>query len=438
MAKQPQSGERSFTFDDPIFIGIVCLATYITGWAIWFFWHTPIAAVYGYWRYVEFYVINLIGELGDIPGISRVHAWLGGLCAPDNGVGLCTRDFSTVTWSEISDSSLYINVLLLLCLIAYCIRLFKIANGTHPKLKFSRSHNIKSFVNEQMNATGHDGKLLYPHLRVFSTLNLIVAPLDHPVFGMSQTSRQFAFKNLLISGWKEEGPGFWAPTLDREKAAVVLRAQLGKHWTSSANLSPAETLIIAIAMPRVAATDSSLDDKSFKKAMQDSEDMIAYCWSQFVPVKAGGKEKVPEHAWLTPAIDLAIPRQIIGRYIGTKAVQSIIERHAFNRTVLFGLMLQARRLGVLQPAAMRWLRFYDRSLWYVVQTIGRQAGFAEASGVLSHFLYEAKCGTGLVEPQLDKAVNGIEAAINNFKFSSDDKARYESQVPKVEIATENG
>lgn len=431
MAKQGQGEGRTITFDDPIFIGVTCLAIYLTGWAIWYFWHTPISTIYAYWRYVQFYVPNLLGELASIPGISHVHSWIAGLCAPDNGIGFCARDFGTVTWSEISDSSIYVNAFLLMCLVAYCVRLFIYANKTHPKLKFTRSHNIKSFVAEQMQATNNEDKLLYPHLRMFSAINLIDAPLDHPVFGMSETSRQFVFKNRLISDWREEGAGIWAPTLDRQKTAEVLRDQLGKHWTSSANLSPSETLIIAIAMPRVAATDSSLDDKTFKKAMQDSNDMIAYCWSQFVPPETKEKAQDP-NAWLRPEIDLMLPREVIKRYIGTKAVQNIIEKHAFNRTVLFALVMQARRLGVLQPAEMRWLRFYDRQLWYVVQTIGRQAAFAEAAGVLSHYLYEAKCGSGLVEPQLDKAVTGVEAAINNFKFTTEDKKRYEAQAPALE------
>lgn len=433
MAK-PQGDSRTFTFDDPIFICAAGLAVYLVIWAVWHFWHTPISTIYGYWRYVQFYLPNLFGELVSMPGFAQVHAWIGGLCAPESGVGLCTRDFATVTWPEIADSSIYVNILLLVCLIAYCARLFVYANKTHPKIKYTRSHNIKTFVAEQMQATGRDGKLLYPHLRMFSAINLIDAPLDHPVFGMSETSRQFVYRNRLIVDWRDEGGGSWAPTLDREKTAVVLRNQLGKHWTSSANLSACEALIVAIAMPRVAATDPSLDDKTFKKAMQDSNDMIAYCWSQFVPPDPKEKPADP-HAWLRPDIDLTPAREVIQRYIGTKAVQTIIEKHAFNRTVLFALMMQARRLGVLQPAEMRWLRFYDRQLWYIVQTIGRQASFAEAAGVLSHYLYEAKCGTGLVEAQLDKAVNGVEAAINNFKFTDADKKRYEAEAPKLEVPT---
>lgn len=410
---------------------MIFLTIYGGCWAIWKFGHTYIATAYGYWRYVQFYFFHLIGEIVELPGISHLHEWIGGLCAPDGVVGLCRRDFSTVTWPEIANSSLYVNITLTVVLVAYCVRLFMRANDIHPKIRFARSHNIKSFVKELMVARNpRDGKLLYPHLRMFSSLNLIETPIDDPVFGMSLTSKQFVFQHRLVVDWRAEGQGAWAPTLDRQKAALVFREQLGKHWTSSTNLSPGETLLVAIAMPRVAATDTSLDDKDFKAALAASDDMIRFCWEQFKPPaptkkkpKTGELEPEP-FAWLKPEIDLTKPREVIQLYIKHRAVRSIIERHAFNRTVIFALFMQARRLGVLQPAEMRWLRFYDRGLWYVLETIGRQAGFAEAAGVLSHYLYEAKSGSSIVEPQLDKAVNGLEMAVSNFKFPDADKASY--------------
>lgn len=426
---QPRQ-ERTATMDDPLVIMLILLTVYGGCWAVWKFGHTYIATAYGYWRYVEFYLFHLMGEVVELPGVSALHDWIGGLCSPDGVLGLCYRDFSTVTWPEIANSSFYINIFFVVVLVAYCVSLFVRANAVHPKIRFARSHNIKSFVKELMAAKSpKDGKLLYPHLRMFSALNLIETPIDDPLFGMSLTSKQFIFHHSLVMDWRAEGQGAWSPTIDRQKAALVFRGQLGKHWTSSANLSPAETLLVAIAMPRVAATDSELDDKDFKAAMAASDDMIRFCWEQFNPPvpakKKGSKESEPDpYGWLKPEIDLTKPREVIQTYIKHKAVRSIIEHHAFARTVIFALYLQARRLGVLQPAEMRWLRFYDRSLWYVLGTIGRQAGFAEAAGVLSHFLYEVKAGVSIVEPQLDKAVNGLETAVNNFKFSEADKARY--------------
>lgn len=423
-------GEKTFSFDDPAILLGIFAAVYILCWAAWYFAHRQISTVYMYIRYAQLWVFNALGSVIDLPGVSNIHNWVQRMCEPDGLISVCHRDFTTVQWRDISDSSIAINVASLVILVYFCFRMFARANKTHPKLNYTKSHNIKSFVKES--------KELYPHLRMFSELDLIAEPLDHPVFGMSLTSRQFAYKHRLISGWKDMGDGSWTPTLDREKATQVFRLQLGKHWTKSTELSPGETLLAAIAIPRVAATDSTLDDAAFKSAMKDSEDLVKWCWDQFkAPPKTtkkgkGKEEQGDPYAWLRPEIDLTKPREVILKHIGHPNVQTIIEHHAFNRTVIFGLFMQARRLGVLQPAEMRWLRFFDRELWYILETIGRQAGYAEAAAVLSHYLYESKSAAALAEPQLDKAVNGLDLAMTTFKFLAADKTRYEKEGEQID------
>jgi intracellular multiplication protein IcmP len=434
VAARSQGQESTVSLDDPLLIGAAIVTLYAGGWALWHFGHTQLAKVYAYTRYLEFFLLRVLGEMMSLPGIRTVHQWLTTLCAPDGLGGSCKRDFSTVTWSEIANSSFYVNLLVLLVLMAYCTLLFRRAHRQHPKLRYARRHSIRTFVDELKEARNpKDGELLYPHLRLFGALDLVSAPLDDPLFGMSETSKQFLFKHGLVLDWRAEPENLWAPTLDRAKATAVFRAQLGSHWTSSANLSPGETLAAAVTMSRVAATDTSLDPVAFKRAMQTSETMIRFCWDQFQPPPVQGgrnrKANADPYAWLHPPIDLDKPREIIKRYIGHPAVQRVLERHAFARTVLFALFIQARRLGVLQPAELRWLRFYDRGLWYAIETFGREAGFAEAAGVLSHYLYEARAGVSIPEPQLDKAVSGLETALSRYKFTTDDRDRYYKQHP---------
>ncbi|MGE8060263.1 type IV secretion protein [Pseudomonas sp. NPDC089547] len=415
--KQQGGGQKSFTWDDPaILLGIIAVL-YLGGWGAWYFAHEKISAAYTYIRYVELWLPSVLGDVAQIPGVSSISEWVGRMCAPDGIVGACQRDFSSVAWGEITSSSLFMNGFLLVFMVIFSVRMFMRINKTHPKLRFTRTHNIKSYVQEN--------KVQYPHLRMFAELDLIAQPLDHPVFGMSQTSRQFAYEHLLISGWQAQADRSWAPTLDREKTTEVMRHQLGQHWTRVGNLSPAETLLVAIALPRVVATDTALDESAFKAAMADSDDMVAWCWDQFKAPAGKGAGAAEPYAWLKPEIPLEKPRAIIQKYIKHPNASAILHAHAFVRTIIFALFFQARRLGVLPPAEMRWLRFFDRDLWYALQTIGRQAGFPEAPGILSHFLYECKAGVSLAEPQLDKAVNGLELAMSAYKYSDADKKRYE-------------
>ncbi|NIF27696.1 type IV secretion protein [Pantoea sp. Tr-811] len=418
--KHQGGGQKSFTWDDPAILLGIMVVLYLAGWGAWYFAHDKISTAYTYIRYVELWVPSVLGGLAEIPGLSSISEWVGRMCAPDGIVGACQRDFSSVAWGEITSSSLFINGFLLVLMVVFAVRMFMRVNKTHPKLKFTKTHDIKSFVQEN--------KAQYPHLRMFAALDLIAQPLDHPVFGMSQTSRQFVYRHLLISGWQAQSDRSWAPTLDREKATEVLRRQLGQHWTRVGNLSPAETLLVAIALPRVVATDTALDDSAFKAAMADSDFMIAWCWDQFkAPAGREGKGEASEpYAWLTPELALDVPRAIIQKYIKHPNASAILHAHAFVRTIIFAMFFQARRLGVLPPAEMRWLRFFDRDMWYALQTIGRQAGFPEAPGILSHFLYECKAGVSLAEPQLDKAVNGLELAMGVYKYSDADRKRYEA------------
>jgi len=418
-----KQGEKTFTWDDPFILLGIIVTIYFACLAVWYYAHTEISMVYTYIRYVELWLLNALGSFVRLPGVTKVREWVQEMCQPDGLFSLCHRDFSTVKWEDISNSSIAMNLFWLILMVVICVRMFIHANATHPKIKFTKIHNIKSFVEEN--------KQLYPHLRMFSRIDLISQPLDHPVFGMSLTSRQFAYRHRLISGWKEEMDGSWKPILDREKAFQVFRLQLGKLWTKSTDLSVSETLLVAIAIPRVAATDTSLDEAKFKEAMKDSDNLLKWCWDQFKPPSPAKKKKEAEDnplAWLKPKIDLEYPRSIILKYIGHPAVKALINKHAYNRTIIFALFMQARRLGVLQPAEMRWMRFFDRELWYVLQTIGRQAVFAEAAAVLSHYLYEAKSGVALVEPQLDKAINGLEFALTAFKYTVADKERYENST----------
>ncbi|MCE0780523.1 secretion/conjugation apparatus DotM-related subunit [Pseudomonas sp. NMI542_15] len=429
--KQQGGGQKSFTWDDPaILIGII-VVLYLGGWGAWYFAHEKISAAYTYIRYVELWLPSVLGDFADIPGISSINEWVGRMCAPDGIVGACQRDFSNVAWGEITSSSLFMNGFLLVLMVVLSVRMFLRINKTHPKLRFTRTHNIKSYVQEN--------KAQYPHLRMFAELDLIAQPLDHPVFGMSQTSRQFAYEHLLISGWQAQSDRSWAPTLDREKATEVMRRQLGQHWTRVGSLSAAETLLVAIALPRVVATDTSLDDEAFKAAMADSDYMVAWCWDQFkAPSAKGGKGAgaADPYAWLKPEVPLEVPRAIIQKYIKHPNASAILHAHAFVRTIIFAMFFQARRLGVLPPAEMRWLRFFDRDMWYALQTIGRQAGFPEAPGILSHFLYECKAGASLAEPQLDKAVNGLEQAMSAYKYTDADKKRYEAVQEEGSRGTE--
>lgn len=407
MATKGGSGGGERSVDDMTFAAILIGGLAIGAFILWLVARAKITMAYVYIRRLQLGWLDAIGSLG-IPGADSVHQWFQKTCAASGLLERCTRDFGSARWSEIANSSLYINLFLMVFIVGAGAWMFLRLQSTHPNVVYGKKLDVAKFVRSK--------KAMYSHLRMFDALDLIAAPLTDDKLGMSQTSRQFAFHHRLIAGWIDEADGSCTPTLDRIKAEEVFKAQLGSVWTGSANLSAAEVMLMAIAIPRVAATNGALDDDQFKACLKETDRMIEWCWAQFPPSEGQG--------WLKPEIDLTVPRAVIAKYIDAPPMVALMRKHAYVQTILYGMFAAARRLGVLPPADMRWLRFFDRPLWYVLQNMGRQAVFAEGAAAHCHYLYELKSKEGLVEAQLDKAINGLETALTAFKYEAADRDNY--------------
>jgi intracellular multiplication protein IcmP len=408
--KSPDGG-RTVTMGDPVMWLAIVAGLYLLGWLIWYKGHSVISLAYAHYRLVLALPGYVLGYLG-IPGFGGVYQWVETYCQPSAWM-LCQRDFSNAQWSEIMESSVWFNLAMLVPLIGMSVMMFLRLNATHPKVNFSRRHSVQSFAKSQ--------KPLYPHLSTFINLFdvFIEAPLDHPLYGMGKTTKQVCFENGLIAGWfREEGGGF-SPVINQEKAGQYLLGQMGSPWRGT--LTASELMVASIVLPRVAATDSTLSDQDFKAAMDESERMIKFCWAQFVPSKEVNHD---DQEWMHPDIDYSIPREVVSRYMRRPHVSSVFERHAYTRTGLFRAISEARRVGVLPPCDMRWLRFFDRTLWYAVQSIGRQAPYAEAAGLFAHFLYELREDAPLIKPQLQKGVDGLRDGVCSYRFSEAEVRRY--------------
>lgn len=432
--------EKTVSFSDP---AIMCalfgvVAMYL--WGAWYFGHEYISMVYTYIRRLEW--LPLYGASSAMEGnrvFGSLARWINDYCAPGEGFPggmICQKTFESVPWKALETSSFYMNIVLMVGLVYKCIRLFMVADANDPNFKFTKVHNVTSFMKEQ--------KKLYSHLGMFSNLNLIDANLNDPVFGMSLTSKQFMVQHGLVKEWTQLRDRSYFPEIDRKKASEVFAAQLGNPWnmqTWETDLSTGELMVIACVIPRVAATDIYMKESAYQEALKDSDDMVEWCWKQFTPPPPSQKKKkgtgkktkgskkktekkeeqeAPEpvdYTWLTPEdIDREHPIKIIKKYLEFKEVQALFAVGAYPRTLIFSFFEQARRLGVFQPASFRWLRFYERSLWYVVDSIGRRACFAESAGVMSHWLFERHIRAAVHQPQVGAAVEAFISAVQSYKY----------------------
>lgn len=88
--------------------------------------------------------------------------------------------------------------------------------------------------------------------------------------------------------------------------------------------------------------------------------------------------------------------------------------HAFVTTALLRAMDVARdEGGVLAPAQFVWLRGHNRTLWYPLNNLGRQAFHPEALGAMSHYRAEKVINRPIPKPRLDDATTSLLDYLND-------------------------
>lgn len=118
----------------------------------------------------------------------------------------------------------------------------------------------------------------------------------------------------------------------------------------------------------------------------------------------------------TPRAGEALDAPIPGPEGGAKAVRAFMRQHAWLNVTMLAILLHARRRGTLITPDFIWLRPIDRTLFYTMNSAGRQntnhaTPFPEACGVFAHYFVEDTLGEAVIDPDVDTAMNGFEAAL---------------------------
>lgn len=113
------------------------------------------------------------------------------------------------------------------------------------------------------------------------------------------------------------------------------------------------------------------------------------------------------------------PNEVLGSPIpapasGAKAVRRFLRRHAWLNVAMLAVLLHARRRGTLITPDFIWLRPVDRTLFYTLNSAGRQninhaTPFPEACGVFAHYFVEDTLGAAVIDPDIETARVGLEA-----------------------------
>ncbi|MET3132781.1 intracellular multiplication protein IcmP [Oxalobacteraceae bacterium GrIS 1.11] len=179
---------------------------------------------------------------------------------------------------------------------------------------------------------------------------------------------------------------------DRDRCRALLSLDLGKAIESLEELAPHEKCLFAVFGARLFSDNI---DKAQRLLDALNRSCHGHTWQ--------GKRGYP---------DLSLTDTDFAVCALHPDASGWLARHPYPRTLLHSMHKAALKTGKLPSAHFLWLKGMDRGLWYALNTTGRKGPFIESAAVFTQALWEdfaADKGYRLPSPQLDDAIDGIEA-----------------------------
>lgn len=224
---------------------------------------------------------------------------------------------------------------------------------------------------------------VYPAIAVVQDQKVDQQSIETGPWAMGLTPIEFARKNKLLY---RDITG--AIKVDALRAKSVFASQLGPLWSGIKHLPPHQKAIFAVLVTYV-----SYERKTADKLL---EQMAGSATLQ--TVKAG-------------KVDYSGVDELVKKFGSTPAVKQILTHHAFVFTIFAELLTMARKTGIVANSLYLWLKPIDRSLWYVLNNVGRKAVFTETAAIHAHWLAERELGYAIKTPMIDPVIVGLEEAV---------------------------
>lgn len=171
--------------------------------------------------------------------------------------------------------------------------------------------------------------------------------------------------------------------LDETALRKQFKIQLGKPFTSLEDLPEHAKYLAAVFMTQIAG-DKNLAHKY----------LIQLAESFQFPDK-----KNKEHRVFLPNV-----MDIINSKKDHDYVSQIIQRHAYDSTLMMSLAARAQTKGKMPPDDYIWLKFVDRTLYMNLHQIGGLAPYSEGTGAWSHWKSEVQQNYPIKKPYFNAGV----------------------------------
>lgn len=259
----------------------------------------------------------------------------------------------------------------------------------NPISQFCRTYDMRSLLQAEVEN--------WPQEMPVLNLNLVKTPLGEGPWAAAMNPMTFAKKNKLlkINQVVDERSLLKKTHLEvnvlRDRAARVFANQMGQPWAGVSKLNAHTKALFAIFVAKLCHDGTSAQQLLRQISFSVKDGVLNF---------AGANELLAKHA-------------------DNKTVKKIIRQHHYVLTVMASLLQAARSDGVLPTVDFLWLKPLDRSLWFMLNSVGRQTAVAETAGPFAHWLAEKELGQRIKSPMIEEAINALDIALKEIEYDKE-------------------
>ena len=235
----------------------------------------------------------------------------------------------------------------------------------------------------------------WPQITPVLHLNLVKEDVSKGPWAMALSPMEFSIKHDLLIPPKRD-PRFpkaeLIATIDEDKARACFQHQMGPRFVSLYALPIHMKALAGIFAARL-FEERAKPAQLLAQMSRTSKDVTK--------------------------IDFTGAEELLNRFKNEKLLKKVMGRHAYILTVMAALIEVGRSDGVLATADFLWLKPYDRTLWYMLNNVGRQTAFSEVAGPCAHFRAEKVIGRRLNTPMIEEAVKALKIYIEGVVYTGD-------------------
>lgn len=197
--------------------------------------------------------------------------------------------------------------------------------------------------------------------------------------------------------------------IDMVKAKTLMQEHLGPEFKGIDSLPDYQKGLVAAFVSFGAGDKDSAEELINQMALSFAEPGR----SKKDPAKEDPKQKLE--------IDISGADELIKKHLGNQNIKDEFDEYTVKHSAFvypwFAATLEfARAKGVFECSKFIWLKPTNRTLWYVLNEVGRRTPWTEAAGAFVHYKAEEELARvmdseGIDEPEIMAAVHGLRSTL---------------------------